>query len=167
MRPTAGDIFVWGCDTAALLYRIRAPATLGHLTAFAWNRGAGDDWMFATGTLEGAVQVWTVRPEPDEDADAYVDARSASQITLGGPGLAGAGSTGGGGSPRASLRWGDTASGAGFGLLTDSPTRERFASVASDRSRGSYFESVRSSVVGEEFDGDRTRPSSPLRQQTI
>ena len=41
--------------------------TLGHLTAFAWNRW-GRDWMFATGTHEGGVHVWTVGPAPEPAA---------------------------------------------------------------------------------------------------
>ena len=57
---TVNDIYIWDCDTTSQLYCIQAPITsVGTLTAFAWNC-ASDAWMFATGTHEGQVHIWTV-----------------------------------------------------------------------------------------------------------
>lgn len=52
-------MFFWHTYTGRMLYRLRAPPTLGHLTAFAWNRKA-ETWMLATGTHEGVVFIWTI-----------------------------------------------------------------------------------------------------------
>lgn len=58
----AEHIYVWDRDTTLLLHRIQIPQRLGHLTAFTWNRRS-DVWMFATGTHEGAIHLWTIPPE--------------------------------------------------------------------------------------------------------
>ncbi|KAF7797509.1 hypothetical protein EIP86_008709 [Pleurotus ostreatoroseus] len=63
---TDGDIFFWHTYTGRMLYRLAAPSSLGHLTAFAWNRKA-DTWMLATGTHEGVVYIWTI-PTPERPA---------------------------------------------------------------------------------------------------
>ncbi|GJE84620.1 WD40 repeat-like protein [Phanerochaete sordida] len=61
-----GDFHVWLRNVGTLLYCIRAPKNFGQLTAFTWNRWS-DEWMFATGTNEGAVHVWKmVEEEPEE-----------------------------------------------------------------------------------------------------
>lgn len=63
---TTGDIHVWHRDMGSILYCIRAPENFGHLTSFTWNRWS-DDWMFATGTHEGAVHIWRVcEKEPEQ-----------------------------------------------------------------------------------------------------
>lgn len=61
-----GDFYVWHRDMGTLIYCIRAPQNFGTLTSFAWNRWS-DDWMFATGTHEGAVHVWKIRQEEPEE----------------------------------------------------------------------------------------------------
>ena len=63
---TDGDILFWHTYTGRMLYRLAAPSSLGHLTAFAWNRKA-DTWMLATGTHEGVVYIWTI-PTPERPA---------------------------------------------------------------------------------------------------
>lgn len=80
---TASDIYVWDRDTTSQLHRIQAPVALGHLTAVAWNRGAAD-WMFATGTHEGEVHIWTVAP-PAASASAphSASARSSGSAARG------------------------------------------------------------------------------------
>ncbi|KAI0701045.1 WD40 repeat-like protein [Cytidiella melzeri] len=54
-----GDIFIWDRESAALLHHIRPQALGGgDLTCIAWNHAA-DHFMFATGSHDGAVRIWT------------------------------------------------------------------------------------------------------------
>ncbi|KAI0701046.1 WD40-repeat-containing domain protein [Cytidiella melzeri] len=54
-----GDIFLWERESAVLLHHIRPPeAGAGDLTCIAWNHAA-DNFMFATGSHDGAVRIWT------------------------------------------------------------------------------------------------------------
>ncbi|KAI0346641.1 WD40 repeat-like protein [Trametopsis cervina] len=54
-----GDIFIWDRESAALLHHIRPQALgSGDLTCIAWNH-AFDHFMFATGSHDGAVRIWT------------------------------------------------------------------------------------------------------------
>ncbi|PCH35089.1 WD40 repeat-like protein [Wolfiporia cocos MD-104 SS10] len=57
----AGDIYMWHRDTAALLHHIRPQALDGELTCLAWNH-ASSTLMFATGTHDGGVSIWTQPP---------------------------------------------------------------------------------------------------------
>jgi hypothetical protein len=41
------------------LHHVRAQALGGDLTRIAWNHAAADPFMFATGSHDGAVRVWT------------------------------------------------------------------------------------------------------------
>lgn len=51
---------MWDRDSAALIHCIQAPDVLqGQLTSFAWNSGSSD-YMFATGTHDGAVHIWSI-----------------------------------------------------------------------------------------------------------
>lgn len=59
----ASDIHIWGRDTAVFLREIKVPENPGHLTTFAWNRGLKDTWMFAVGTHDGIVHIWSVSPD--------------------------------------------------------------------------------------------------------
>ncbi|EKM59697.1 uncharacterized protein PHACADRAFT_192071 [Phanerochaete carnosa HHB-10118-sp] len=62
----AGDIHIWHRDMGSFLHCIQAPENFGHLTSFAWNRWS-EDWMFATGTHEGAIHVWRLsEKEPEQ-----------------------------------------------------------------------------------------------------
>ena len=60
---TAGDIHIWDRESGALLHHIRAQVVGGDLTCVAWNPMA-DPFMFATGSHDGAVRIWTDRPSP-------------------------------------------------------------------------------------------------------
>ena len=60
---TAGDIHIWDRESGALLHHIRAQVVGGDLTCVAWNPMA-DPFMFATGSHDGAVCIWTDRPSP-------------------------------------------------------------------------------------------------------
>ena len=55
---TGGDIHVWDRESGALLHHIRAQMVGGDLTCVAWNPMA-DPFMFATGSHDGAVRIWT------------------------------------------------------------------------------------------------------------
>ncbi|GLB42232.1 putative WD domain, G-beta repeat [Lyophyllum shimeji] len=63
----AGDIHIWDQESGALLHHLRGQAHGGDLTCIAWNHAAEDPFMFATGSHDGGVRIWTKRPEePDE-----------------------------------------------------------------------------------------------------
>jgi hypothetical protein len=55
---TAGDIHIWDRESAASLHHVRAQVVGGDLTCLAWNPTA-DPFMFATGSHDGAVRIWT------------------------------------------------------------------------------------------------------------
>ncbi|KZV65320.1 WD40 repeat-like protein [Peniophora sp. CONT] len=58
----AGDIHIWDRESGALLHHIRAQNFGGgDLTCIAWNPAA-DPYIFATGSHDGAVRVWTTLP---------------------------------------------------------------------------------------------------------
>ncbi|GJE84631.1 WD40 repeat-like protein [Phanerochaete sordida] len=95
---TASDIYVWDRDSTSQLHRIQAPVALGHLTAVAWNRGARD-WMFATGTHEGEVHVWTVGPPPPPARTGSASQRGSASATLPPASARSSGSEGGDAAP--------------------------------------------------------------------
>lgn len=59
---SGGDIHIWDQESGALLHSIRAQAHGGDLTCIAWNNAADDPFMFAAGSHDGGVKVWT-RPD--------------------------------------------------------------------------------------------------------
>ncbi|KAI0948106.1 hypothetical protein AcW1_009704 [Taiwanofungus camphoratus] len=59
----AGDIHIWDRESAAILHHVRAQALGGDLTCIAWNHAA-DPFMFATGSHDGAVRIWTIPKDP-------------------------------------------------------------------------------------------------------
>jgi len=54
-----GDIHIWDQESGALLHSIRAQTHGGDLTCIAWNNAAEDPFMFAAGSHDGGVKVWT------------------------------------------------------------------------------------------------------------
>ena len=58
-----GDIHIWDRESASYLHHIRAPALGGDMTCIAWNPAA-DPFMFATGSHDGSVQIWTTPEIP-------------------------------------------------------------------------------------------------------
>ncbi|KAF8888546.1 hypothetical protein BD779DRAFT_1439978 [Infundibulicybe gibba] len=60
-----GDIHIWDQESGALLHHVRAQALGGDLTCIAWNHAAEDPFMFATGSHDGAVRIWTEPAEAD------------------------------------------------------------------------------------------------------
>ncbi|KAA1472517.1 WD40 repeat-like protein [Dentipellis sp. KUC8613] len=65
----AGDIHIWDRESGALLHHVRAQALGGDLTCIAWNPAA-DPFMFATGSHDGAVRIWTSPPSIGPPPDA-------------------------------------------------------------------------------------------------
>lgn len=62
-----------------LLHHVRAQAHGGDLTCIAWNPAAEDPFMFATGSHDGAVRIWTRNPAgPPEE----IPFRSSSPFEL-------------------------------------------------------------------------------------
>jgi len=59
----AGDIHIWDRESASYLHHIRAPVLGGDMTCIAWNPAA-DPFMFATGSHDGSVQIWTTQEIP-------------------------------------------------------------------------------------------------------
>jgi hypothetical protein len=59
----AGDIHIWDRESASYLHHIRAPLLGGDMTCIAWNPAA-DPFMFATGSHDGSVQIWTTPEIP-------------------------------------------------------------------------------------------------------
>ncbi|KAI0301606.1 WD40-repeat-containing domain protein [Multifurca ochricompacta] len=58
----AGDIHIWDRESGALLHHVRSQSLGGgDLTCIAWNPAA-DPYMFATGSHDGAVRIWTAQP---------------------------------------------------------------------------------------------------------
>lgn len=57
----AGDIHIWDRESGTLLQHIRAQTVGGDLTCIAWNH-AWDTFMFATGSHDGGVRIWTTPP---------------------------------------------------------------------------------------------------------
>ncbi|KAJ3557991.1 hypothetical protein NP233_g11600 [Leucocoprinus birnbaumii] len=70
-----GDIFIWDTESGALLHHIRGQAQ-GHggdLTCLAWNHAASNPFMFASGSHDGTVHIWTKPPNSPDEALEDVD----------------------------------------------------------------------------------------------
>ncbi|KAL0959814.1 hypothetical protein HGRIS_011496 [Hohenbuehelia grisea] len=63
----AGDIHIWDQESGALLHHVRAQVLGGDLTCIAWNHAAEAPFMFATGSHDGAVRVWSQPRHHDGD----------------------------------------------------------------------------------------------------
>ncbi|EGN95187.1 hypothetical protein SERLA73DRAFT_77198 [Serpula lacrymans var. lacrymans S7.3] len=75
----AGDIHIWDRDTAALLHHIQPRGPVGDLTCIAWNTSIDMPIMFATGSHDGAVRVWT---STDEDMESsYAGMSTGSPVS--------------------------------------------------------------------------------------
>jgi hypothetical protein len=53
---------MWHRESGALLHHVRAQALGGDLTCIAWNHAAEDPFMFATGSHDGGVRIWSTLP---------------------------------------------------------------------------------------------------------
>ena len=167
--PVAGDIYLWERHTAYMLYCIRSPPDLGHLTAFAWNRASADACMLATGTHEGKVYLWALPQAPGSEKSGSGGQPGASPVDSGvvamfpfpSPGLTEASEGTLVRSPtesRSSYGWMDA------GGARDSPV-DRMGSMA--RYRSYDEEDVVSSVGDSPSDGTRRRSLSRSSEGTI
>ncbi|KAG1752309.1 uncharacterized protein EDB91DRAFT_1101781 [Suillus paluster] len=79
----AGDIHIWDRDTAALLHYIRPQTFGGDLTCVAWNHSTDEPFMFATGSHDGTVRIWTT-PAGDRSSDdaSYLERRTDVGTTV-------------------------------------------------------------------------------------
>jgi len=71
----AGDVHVWDRDTAALLRYLR-PMNMPDMTCIGWNNGTDEPMMFATGSHDGMVRVWStavVHRASESSTDAESD----------------------------------------------------------------------------------------------
>ncbi|KAG5646394.1 hypothetical protein DXG03_003717 [Asterophora parasitica] len=78
----AGDIHIWDQESGSLLHHFRGQSHSGDLTCIAWNHAAEDPFMFATGSHDGAVRIWTKRPEDVDDLDGDPIMRTDSPFEL-------------------------------------------------------------------------------------
>ncbi|KAJ6588705.1 hypothetical protein B0H19DRAFT_1367253 [Mycena capillaripes] len=69
----AGDIHIWDQESGTLLRYISAARQSGDLTCIAWNHAAEDPFMFATGSHDGGVRIWTQPEEQSADMDGPDD----------------------------------------------------------------------------------------------
>lgn len=58
----AGDIYLWDRDSGTILHHIKTTSLNfnGDLTCLGWNP-TSDSFMFATGSHDGAVKIWTAQ----------------------------------------------------------------------------------------------------------
>ncbi|THH12742.1 hypothetical protein EW146_g7414 [Bondarzewia mesenterica] len=78
----AGDIHIWDRESGALLHHVRAQALGGDLTCIAWNPAA-DPFMFATGSHDGGVRIWTSPPKSNNPHMVGPGLASSSRSTPG------------------------------------------------------------------------------------
>jgi len=78
----AGDIHIWDQESGVLLHHVRAQALGGDLTCIAWNHAAQDPFMFATGSHDGAVRIWSKPPDQDLGEDPATVVRSSSPLDM-------------------------------------------------------------------------------------
>ncbi|KAF8903319.1 hypothetical protein CPB84DRAFT_1728396 [Gymnopilus junonius] len=65
----SGDIHIWDQESGTLLHIIRAQAHGGDITSIAWNHSVASPFMFATGSHDGAVRIWTREHEDQSDTE--------------------------------------------------------------------------------------------------
>ncbi|KAJ7640788.1 WD40 repeat-like protein [Mycena polygramma] len=83
----AGDIHIWDQESGTLLRHIHPVQQSGDLTCIAWNHAADDPFMFATGSHDGGVRIWTQPEERSPQMDDGLDGDGLHQDGLDGEGL--------------------------------------------------------------------------------
>ncbi|KAF7336808.1 Catabolite degradation [Mycena venus] len=83
----SGDIHIWDQESGMLLRYIPPAQQNGDLSCIAWNHAADDPFMFATGSHDGGVRIWTQPEDPPDvdrlDGDGVMPmARSASPLEI-------------------------------------------------------------------------------------
>ncbi|KAF9269633.1 WD40 repeat-like protein [Marasmius fiardii PR-910] len=74
----AGDIHIWDQESGSLLHHVRSSVLGGDLTCIAWNHAAEDPFMFATGSHDGTVRIWTKPPSEVLESNITDIPRSSS-----------------------------------------------------------------------------------------
>ncbi|KAJ3781345.1 hypothetical protein GGU10DRAFT_367113 [Lentinula aff. detonsa] len=69
----AGDIHIWDQESGALLHHVRAQDLGGDLTCIAWNHAEDNPFMFATGSHDGALRIWTKLERQSETHSSVLD----------------------------------------------------------------------------------------------
>ncbi|KAJ6495341.1 hypothetical protein C8R45DRAFT_986874 [Mycena sanguinolenta] len=77
----AGDIHIWDQESGTLLRYIRPAQQSGDMTCIAWNHAADDPFMFATGSHDGGVRIWT-KPEERPASEGDPTVRSSSPYDM-------------------------------------------------------------------------------------
>lgn len=62
---SAGDIHIWDQESGLLAHHIRGHTHPGDITCIAWNQATEDPYIFAEGTHDGTVRIWTRAPAHD------------------------------------------------------------------------------------------------------
>ncbi|KAH8828264.1 quinon protein alcohol dehydrogenase-like superfamily [Flagelloscypha sp. PMI_526] len=74
----AGDIHIWDTDSGSLLHKIRSQALGGgDLTCIAWNHAVEHPFMFATGSHDGTIRIWSHPPDTHDDLSPGPSGRSS------------------------------------------------------------------------------------------
>ncbi|KIK57375.1 hypothetical protein GYMLUDRAFT_75576 [Collybiopsis luxurians FD-317 M1] len=63
----AGNIYIWDRESGAMIHHVQAQEFGGNLTCIAWNPAVKNPFisaMFATGSHDGVVRIWTRREQP-------------------------------------------------------------------------------------------------------
>ncbi|KAL5499109.1 hypothetical protein ACEPAH_1627 [Sanghuangporus vaninii] len=78
----AGDIHIWDRRTSYMLHSFQAQDIDNDLTCIAWNHAVSSPFMFATGSHDGTVRLWTSTPQFQlPQRSSYVDLRYSENST--------------------------------------------------------------------------------------
>ena len=77
----AGDIHIWDQESGALVHFIRGHAHGGDMTCLAWNHAHNDSFMFATGSHDGGVRIWT-KIEAEAQELPFLERRSSYPMSM-------------------------------------------------------------------------------------
>ncbi|KAF9220016.1 WD40 repeat-like protein [Gyrodon lividus] len=81
----SGDIHIWDRETAALLHCIRPQNTpgVGDLTCIGWNYATDDPMMFATGSHDGTVRIYSTAPlDSRSENSSYTEGERGTTFSL-------------------------------------------------------------------------------------
>ncbi|KAL5523027.1 hypothetical protein ACEPAF_1294 [Sanghuangporus sanghuang] len=78
----AGDIHIWDRRTSYMLHSFQAQDIDNDLTCIAWNHAVSSPFMFATGSHDGTVRLWTSTPQFQlPQRSSYIDLRCSENST--------------------------------------------------------------------------------------
>jgi WD40 repeat protein len=79
----AGDIYIWDQESGTLLHVIRGQAFGADITCIAWNRVVEDPYMFAAGSHDGTVRVWTREDHTGHMSEETIQTRGYKEFLTG------------------------------------------------------------------------------------